>query len=118
MGSARLAARLQGDQLFRATRNAWTTARRTDPPRCVTGSFVALGSDAEPTLRSFVHRYLEVMSPAFAKAVADAVTLYTADRLAEVLRSHADTGCDEFIVVPATSDPTMLDHVTAVVESL
>jgi alkanesulfonate monooxygenase SsuD/methylene tetrahydromethanopterin reductase-like flavin-dependent oxidoreductase (luciferase family) len=106
------------EQLFRAAQNAWMTARRPEPPRRVTGSFVALGPDAEATLRRFVHRYLEVMSAEFATAAANAVTLFTPERLRGVLAEHAALGCDEFVVVPATSDPAMIDEVAAVVESL
>ena len=105
------------DRLFRAAENAWVTAGRADQPRLVTGSFVVLGEDAEETLRRYAYRYLEAMSPEWARAVADALTVFTPERLAEVLDDHAEIGCDEFVVIPATSDPGMLDALSAVVAS-
>ena len=103
------------DRLFRAAENAWITAGRSDPPRLVTGSFVALGEGAEEALRAYAYRYLEVMSPDWARQVAGELTVFTPDRLGEVLDEHAAIGCDEFIVIPATSDPAMLDELQAVV---
>jgi alkanesulfonate monooxygenase SsuD/methylene tetrahydromethanopterin reductase-like flavin-dependent oxidoreductase (luciferase family) len=105
----------ESDRLFRAAENAWITAGRADRPRLVTGSFVALGDGAEDALRSYAFRYLEVMSPDWARKVADELTVFTADRLGEVLHEHAAIGCDEFVVIPATSDPAMLDDLEAVV---
>jgi len=91
-----------------AARDAWNAAGRTDRPRVVTGSFVALGPDAERTLHDFAYRYLEVFSPEVARGLADAMTLFTPDALAAALEAAERAGCDEFIVVPATTDPTML----------
>jgi alkanesulfonate monooxygenase SsuD/methylene tetrahydromethanopterin reductase-like flavin-dependent oxidoreductase (luciferase family) len=102
-------------RLFRAAENAWVTAGRADRPRLVTGSWVALGAGAEDALRSYAYRYLEVMSPEWAKSVASELTVFTPERLREVLDAHAEIGCDEFIVIPATSEPSMLDELLAVV---
>ncbi len=92
----------------RAAEAAWVSAGRADRPRLVTGSFVALGADAQATLREFAYRYLEVFSPGLARGLADAMPLYTPDALDAAIRAAEDAGCDEFIVVPATSAPAML----------
>jgi len=105
-------------RLFRAAENAWVTAGRADRPRLVTGSFVALGDGAEEALRSYAYRYLEMMSPEWARSVADGLSVFTAERLHEVLDEHAAVGCDEFVIIPATSDPAMLTELTAVVTSV
>ena len=97
-----------------AALSAWTAAGRTDRPRLVTGSFVALGDEAEHTLREFTFRYLEVFSPVLARSLADAMPLHTPDALAAALHAADAAGYDEFIVVPATADPTVLTLLTEV----
>jgi alkanesulfonate monooxygenase SsuD/methylene tetrahydromethanopterin reductase-like flavin-dependent oxidoreductase (luciferase family) len=105
------------DRLFRASERAWRDAGRSEPPRLLTGSFVCLGADAESTLRTFAYDYLEVFSPELARSIAGALTMHTPERLSAALDDMAEVGCDEFIVVPATADPAMLDELTDVVAS-
>ena len=112
LGEAAEAARL-----FRATEAAWREAGRTDAPRLVTGSFVALGDGAESTLRGFAEAYLEVFSPELAKGLATKMPLHDASALVDLLDAVEDAGADEFIVVPATSDPRMLDRLAEAVAS-
>lgn len=104
-------------RLFRSVENAWVEAGRSEKPRLVTGSFVALGPDAATTLRSFAAEYLHVFSPDFAASLADAMTLHNPQRLLEVLDAAEAEGADEFIVVPATSDPAMISRLAEVVAS-
>ena len=103
--------------LFRATESAWETAGRTDRPRLVTGSFVALGADAPRTLHDFAEAYLRVFSPQLAASLAAAMPLHEASRLIDLLDAVEAEGADEFIVVPATSDPRMLDALADAVGS-
>jgi alkanesulfonate monooxygenase SsuD/methylene tetrahydromethanopterin reductase-like flavin-dependent oxidoreductase (luciferase family) len=105
------------DRLFRGAEKAWQEAGRTHRPKLITGSFVCLGADADSTLRSFAYDYLEVFSPELARSIAGALTLHTPQRLVELLDDMAAVGCDEFIVVPATADPAMLDELADVVAS-
>ena len=112
LGDAKEAARL-----FRSTENAWTEAGRTDKPRLVTGSFVALGPDASRTLRDFAAAYLQVFSPDLAKSLSEAMNLDEPSRLVDLLDRVEAEGADEFIVVPATSDPAMLELLADVVDS-
>jgi alkanesulfonate monooxygenase SsuD/methylene tetrahydromethanopterin reductase-like flavin-dependent oxidoreductase (luciferase family) len=100
----------EADRFFRLAEQAWTDAGRAERPRLVVGSFVCLGADAEATLRSYAYDYLEVFSPELARSVSEALTLFTPDRVREVIDAMAAVGCDEFIVVPATADVTMLTH--------
>jgi alkanesulfonate monooxygenase SsuD/methylene tetrahydromethanopterin reductase-like flavin-dependent oxidoreductase (luciferase family) len=99
----------------RAAIEAWEAEGRTEPPRLLTGSFVALGPQSETTLREFAYRYLEVFSPALARGLADAMPLHTPDALRAAIEAAEAAGCTEFIVVPATSDPSMLQHLVDVV---
>ncbi len=98
-----------------AAAEAWQAAGRTDRPRIISGAFVALGPDAEPTLRRFAFDYLSVFGDEAARSLAGMLTLHTDERLIEVLDGMAGAGCDEFIVVPATSDPTLVERLTELV---
>lgn len=104
-------------RLFRATEAAWVDAGRVDRPRLVTGSFVALGHDAPRTLHDFAETYLRVFSPDLAASLAAAMPLHDASRLVDLLDAIEAEGADEFIVVPATSDPRMLDALADAVAS-
>jgi len=107
----------EAGRLFRATQDAWTTAGRSDKPRLVTGSFVSLGPNAAENLRDFAAAYLQVFSPDFARSLAEAMNLYEPSRLVDLLDKVEAEGADEFIIVPATSDPVMLDRLADVVAS-
>ena len=95
-------------RLSRAASAAWVAAGRAERPRLITGSFVSLGEGAHETLREFAFRYLEVFSAELARSLADAMPLHTQESLAAALLAAESAGYDEFIVVPATSDPAML----------
>ena len=102
---------------FRAAEQAWLVAGRTDRPRLTTGVFIALGKDAERTLKAFAMTYLDVFGTDIARMVADSLTVYSPERLRDTIDAIADAGCDELILVPADSDPGMLHLITAVVGS-
>lgn len=102
----------------RATNMAWQSAGRTQVPRHITGSFVALGKDAKETLRAFAYEYLQVFSPEFATQLSESMNLSTPEALADVLIEMRDAGIDEFIVVPATSDPAMANDVAQIVRDV
>lgn len=104
-------------KLFRATEAAWVTAGRRDAPKLVTGSFVALGDGARSTLRGFAEAYLRVFSPELAKGLSEAMPLHDESALSDLLDAVEAAGADEFIVVPATSDPRMLARLTEVVSA-
>lgn len=101
---------------FRAAEHAWLEAGRTERPRLTTGVFVVLGDSAESTLKNFAMQYLDVFGTDIAHMLADAMTVYSPDRLRDTIDAMAATGCDELILVPADSDPAMLDLITAVVD--
>lgn len=95
----------------------WAEQGRTTPPRKVSGCFVALGvPDAAEVLRSFTERYLGFLGPELAAAIAGTSRVWSPEVLAEVLADAAEAGCDEFILVPATTDPAFLAAAAPVVE--
>ena len=83
----------------------------------MTGSFVALGDGAKSTLQGFAEAYLKVFSPDLAKGLSEAMPLHDPKALIDLLDAVEAQGADEFIVVPATSDPRMLDALTELVAS-
>lgn len=107
----------EAGRLFRATEAAWSSAGRNEAPRLVTGSFVALGPDAAERLRRFAAEYLHVFSPELARSLSESMKLNEPQRLLDLLDAVESEGADEFIVVPATSDPRMLDLLADVVAS-
>ncbi len=85
-------------------------------PRLVSGCFVALGVPAAAeVLRSFTARYLGFLGAELAEAVAATARTSSPEALAAVLDGAAAAGCDEFILVPATTDVRFLDVAAEVV---
>lgn len=105
----------EADRQFRGAEQAWLEAGRTTAPRLTTGVFVALGDGAEQTLRSFALQYLDVFGKDIARMLADAMTVYSPERLRDTIAAMDAAGCDELILVPAAADPAMLDLITDVV---
>jgi alkanesulfonate monooxygenase SsuD/methylene tetrahydromethanopterin reductase-like flavin-dependent oxidoreductase (luciferase family) len=101
---------------FRAAEAAWQSAGRPTAPRQVTGSFVALGDGAPEALRSFAERYLRVFSPDLAASLAEQMPLHDPGRLSDLLDGLDEAGCDEFIVVPASTDLGLLDRLAGIVD--
>lgn len=95
----------------------WTEAGRTEVPRKVNGCFVALGvDDSASVLRAFTARYLGFLGTALADAVAATTRAATADVVREVLDGAREAGCDEFILVPATTDLRCLEALTTLLD--
>jgi len=103
------------DGSFRAAEAAWADAGRDATPRLVSGFFFALGPDAEPRLRTFTQEYLSVFGDEVAAMVAGMVHACDATRIAAALDAIEATGCDECILVPATTDVRCLDLVADLV---
>jgi alkanesulfonate monooxygenase SsuD/methylene tetrahydromethanopterin reductase-like flavin-dependent oxidoreductase (luciferase family) len=103
--------------LFRGTESAWEAAGRTETPRLVSGFFFALGDDAEGRLRTFTSDYLDVFGTEIAEMVAGMMTAFTPERVRDALDEIEATGCDECILVPATTDVRCLDLVADLVAS-
>jgi len=94
----------------------WAEAGRVSEPRKVSGCFVALGvPDSDRVLHSFTARYLSFLGRELAEAIAATARTASPEALAEVLDGAEAAGCDEFILVPATTDPAFLDVAAEVV---
>jgi alkanesulfonate monooxygenase SsuD/methylene tetrahydromethanopterin reductase-like flavin-dependent oxidoreductase (luciferase family) len=96
----------------------WEEAGRDTRPVKVNGCFVAVGvPDSTQALHAFTARYLGFLGPKLADAIASTAQTSTPDALRAVLDGAEEAGCDEFIIVPATTDLRCLDVVTDVVAS-
>lgn len=96
----------------------WSEAGRDTVPHKVSGCFVALGvEDSAEVLRSFTARYLGFLGPELADAIAASARVRSAEVLREVLDGAEAAGCDEFILVPATTDLRFLDVAAEVVSA-
>lgn len=93
---------------FDLARTTWVDAGRTDAPRLVFACFFALGDDSAATLRDYTYRYMEIFGGGVASAMADSATLHSPEALRDMVAAVESTGCDEVILVPATTDPACL----------
>lgn len=97
------------DGSFRGAEAAWAAAGREMPPRLVSGFFFALGPDADARLFSFTSEYLNVFGAEIASMMAGLVHASDADRVRAALDAYEAAGCDECVLVPATTDLRCLD---------
>ena len=92
---------------------AWADAGREERPRLVSGCFFALGvDDPQDVLARYTYDYLVVFGERTARAMAGGVTVSTPDRLRQAIADAEAAGCDEFILVPATTDRRCLAAAT------
>lgn len=101
---------------FQLAVEAWVAAGRTERPRLVTGTFVALGPGSAATLEAFGRRYLRVFGERASTTLAARMPVHDAGRLREVVAALAEVGCDELIVVPADNDPVQVDLLARAVD--
>ena len=87
----------------------WAEAGRPTP-RKVSGTFFALGvSEPLTTLRAFAARYLGFLGADLAEGLARGLHAASRDDVCRILDGAEEAGCDEFILVPATTDVRALD---------
>jgi alkanesulfonate monooxygenase SsuD/methylene tetrahydromethanopterin reductase-like flavin-dependent oxidoreductase (luciferase family) len=95
---------------FTMITDAWRDAGRSEAPHRSSSIWYALGDDAEPRLRGYAQRYMEIFGPDVAAWAAGAVTCFTPDALRRAVDGAAEAGADEFFLVPTTADPVELDR--------
>ena len=87
----------------------WEQAGRTDRPRMITTFWYGLGPDGEARVRDYALRYLIVLGPDTAEALAAKVTATSADAVRAALDHLQEAGYDEVLLVPTTGDRRELD---------
>jgi alkanesulfonate monooxygenase SsuD/methylene tetrahydromethanopterin reductase-like flavin-dependent oxidoreductase (luciferase family) len=92
---------------------AWMAEGREGSPRKLSLTYFALGDDSEAATRATIGHYYE-----FAGEYQDYVVAGTAKgphEIRERVRGFEAQGCDELIMFPASSDPTQVDELAAIV---
>jgi hypothetical protein len=84
----------------------------------VSGTFFALGvDDPLATLRAFAARYLGFLGSELAQGLTRGLHAATPDDVCRILDGAEGAGCDEFILVPATTDVRALDELAELLVS-
>jgi alkanesulfonate monooxygenase SsuD/methylene tetrahydromethanopterin reductase-like flavin-dependent oxidoreductase (luciferase family) len=94
-------------------RAAWTEAGRPGAPALWGQSYFSL---ADPDAGATYLRHYYAFTGVFAERVA-AGLLTTPKAIREHLAGYEDAGCDELVLLPATSDPTELERLADVLSS-
>lgn len=89
-------------------RAAWTDAGRPGDPQLWGQSYFSL---ADPEAGRAYLRHYYAFTGAFAERVA-AGLLDSPKAVRELVSGYAEGGCDELVLLPATSDPSELDRLT------
>jgi alkanesulfonate monooxygenase SsuD/methylene tetrahydromethanopterin reductase-like flavin-dependent oxidoreductase (luciferase family) len=89
---------------------AWKEAGRAERPHFSASLWYALGPEAEGQLGDYVFDYMEIFDQGMAKAVAGSASVNTPASLRRAVDQAREAGCDEFFLVPTTTDPLELDR--------
>jgi alkanesulfonate monooxygenase SsuD/methylene tetrahydromethanopterin reductase-like flavin-dependent oxidoreductase (luciferase family) len=92
------------EQWYRVADEAWQEAGRDERPQRVTGFWYSLADDGQARLEKYVYDYLKVLGEGAAKAVSSSMRLTTPDAVRAALDAIEELGCDEFYLVPGTTD--------------
>lgn len=103
------------DRQFRGAERAWTRAGRTSKPRLVTTCWYALGPKGRARMDAYVERYLKIFGKRVARSIAPRATTTDAVALREVIRSSAELGADELILVPTSADTAEIDRLAELI---
>ena len=93
--------------------DAWAAAGRTSRPWLTTSSWFALGDGAEDRLFGHAFDYLSNFGDTAAQAMAGLCRLSDAGVLRDTLAALRETGCDEVVLVPTTTDISEIDRLLA-----
>lgn len=96
---------------------AWKDAGRGTPYKAG-GFWYSLADDAENTLKSYVHKYLEIAGEDIAQAVAGSMTRFTPDAVRDGLKNMQAAGCEECFMVAASHEVSEVERLTEILQSL
>ncbi len=101
------------DATFRRAEEAWIEQDRADRPWLSTSTWFALGDHASDRLFAYAYNYLSNFGDRAANAMAALCRLSDPGALREALAALRETGCDEVVLVPTTTDISELDRLLA-----
>lgn len=103
---------------FRHFETAWHDAGRSGAPYLQTSFWFGLLPDAPGRVPAYAHRYLSIFGERAAEQMAGMVETTDATAVTERLRTIAEVGADEVILVATTTDPEELARAADLVGSL
>lgn len=89
---------------------AWKHAGRNETPYFAASVWYALGPSARDQLAGYVYDYMKIFDPSSARQIAESAAVNTPEALRDAIDAAREAGCDEFFLVPTTSDPDELDR--------
>lgn len=90
--------------------DAWKEAGRQEPPHFSASLWYALGPNAKQQLGDYVFDYLKIFDEGYARSTAETAPVHSPAALREAMDAAREAGCDEFFLVPTTTDPAELDR--------
>jgi alkanesulfonate monooxygenase SsuD/methylene tetrahydromethanopterin reductase-like flavin-dependent oxidoreductase (luciferase family) len=100
-------------ELWSAIRSAWTAAGRAGEPRWVSGSYFALGPNAEAAAGSYVEAWYG-RDPARAAERLRAIPT-TSDAVRQLIERQTGMGVDELILRPCSAEIDQLERLAELV---
>jgi alkanesulfonate monooxygenase SsuD/methylene tetrahydromethanopterin reductase-like flavin-dependent oxidoreductase (luciferase family) len=91
---------------------AWVDAARPGRPMLWGQGYFALGDDVAETGYAYMRDYYAFVGP-FAERIAEGL-LTTPQDVVQFVRGYSEAGCDELMLMPATSGPEQLDRLADV----
>jgi alkanesulfonate monooxygenase SsuD/methylene tetrahydromethanopterin reductase-like flavin-dependent oxidoreductase (luciferase family) len=89
---------------------AWKEAGRSEAPHFSSSLWFALGPDSRERLAGYIYRYMKIFDDGFARQLAESAPVHTPATLRLAVDAARAAGCDEFFLVPTTTDPDELDR--------
>jgi alkanesulfonate monooxygenase SsuD/methylene tetrahydromethanopterin reductase-like flavin-dependent oxidoreductase (luciferase family) len=90
--------------------DAWKEAGRSEAPHFSSSLWFALGPDAKERLAAYIYQYMKIFDEGFARQLADSAPVHTPAALRMAMDAAREAGCDEFFLVPTTTDPDELNR--------
>lgn len=98
--------------LVRRAQQAWSEHSRSDIPRMVAMTYVALGAERRRLAADYLRHYYSYVGPKAEALAANVIS--EEDRLREVVTGYAAAGCDELLIFPCTADVEQLAPIAKV----
>jgi alkanesulfonate monooxygenase SsuD/methylene tetrahydromethanopterin reductase-like flavin-dependent oxidoreductase (luciferase family) len=89
---------------------AWKEAGRDEAPHFSASLWYALGPNAKQQLGDYVFDYMRIFDEGMARHIAEKAPVHTPEALREAMDAAREAGCDEFFLVPTTTDPAELER--------
>jgi len=103
------------NRLFSLTDEAWKKAGRKNNPYKMAGFWFSLAPDAQAKLEEYVFGYLRYFGDAPARAVAKTMRCSNEDTIRRAIDDIERLGCDEVMLVPATSEECEIERMTKLI---